>query len=686
MPRPPRILRNRTVSICATLGALAALFSWTLESSAVGTRHFVIETGEDFGKGELSGVAVDSAGFLRPGWDLGSIEVSDAQSVWSVLPHASGLLLGTGSEAKILQVKAGKVEELTRVKGALAVTSIVEAFGKVIVGAMPGGKLYELKGDKLEEFTKLGEDEHVWDLAFDESQKALYVATGPEGKLYRVTNDGTAQVYFDSPQDHLVSVAARAGRVYAGSSGEARLYQVMGPGRASVLHDFSSTEVRDIALGKSGSIYAIANELTGGPRTDSVEKTVPSGPGRKTAKSGSGKLFRFHENGQPEELHADSSEHFVSLSLDEIERPILGTGGNGKLIRLELDHQSAVLADVESRQVTAIFGPEGKGWVIASDPVVVHPVEAVGGKEALWTSEVLDAGIRARFGRLSWDADGRVELSTRTGNTKEPDETWKDWSIPLVNFGPVTSEAGRYLQVRARLVDGEKSRVRRIEVPFVTDNLRPILTEVTAKSGATSAGSKGVVSSGGPVSEKPSSKIKLSWEVTNPDEDSLRYRVSYQLAGQSDWVDAHESTEVLTGTSWDWDTEDLPEGRYRVRVTATDELSNPPSRVKSHQRESEVILVDNTPPRLENVVIKGSSLSGVALDGVGPVRRLELKAAGQSQWIPFESKDGIFDQAQEDFSFDLSKLALPAGGLLTVRAFDTAGNIELRHVRLPTGD
>jgi hypothetical protein len=369
--------------------------------------------------------------------------------------------------------------------------------------------------------------------------------------------------------------------------------------------------------------------------------------------------------------------------LDDNKRAIVGTGGGGRLIRVGADHQSAILADVESRQVSSVLAPGLGGWVIASDPVVVHPIEAVGGPDALWTSEVLDAGIRARFGRLTWDAEGRVEFSTRSGNTKEPDETWKDWSVPSTQPSRVQSEAGRYLQVRVRLLDGEGSKVRRIEVPFVTDNLRPVLTKVEAKSQAVASGTTGVSESGEPISKKPSSKIKLSWEVDNPDKDSLRYHVEYRLVSDNTWRNAHEPSELLTGSSWDWETEDLPEGRYRVQVTVTDELSNPPARVKSHQMQSEVILVDNTAPRFDKVTLNGTTITGSVHDGIGPIRRLEVKVAGRPNWIPFDPRDGIFDQATEQFSLDLRVLSVSGGALVTLRAFDTAGNMDLRHVKVP---
>lgn len=675
-------VRGRSLGL--SLVSATALFAYVSQSHAVGTRHFVLETGSDFEKGEFEGVAVDSTGMLRPGFDLGEIEVSDADSLWAIHREGDALLLGTGNSGKLLRVRAGKVETVAELENTLAITSIVQAFGKTIVGALPGGKLFELKNDKLVEFAKLPDSEHVWALSFDEKAGALYVATGPEGKLFRVTADGTAQVYYDAPQGHLVSVLAAGGKVYAGSSGEARLFEISGPGRARVLYDFSSTEVRAIARGDDGSIFAVSNELIGGPRSETISKINPKAPSQGTATKGKGTLHRFFPNGKPEELYSSSTEHFVSLDLDDQGRPIVGTGLEGKVIRVDLDHNHAVLADVEARQVAGVIGAQKGGWVIANDPVVAHPIEGVGGKDAAWTSEVLDAGLRARFGLLTFDASGKVELSTRTGNSKKPDETWTDWSAPLSKAGKVTSEQGRYLQVRVRLVDAQ-ARVSRIDVPFVTDNLRPVLTRVEAKSLAQTKGSSGIESSGGPLDAKPSSKIKLSWNVTNPDEDELRYRVEYRLWGDEEWFDALAPDEVLTSNNWDWETADLPEGRYRVRVTATDELSNAPERVLSHRLESETILVDNTAPKFSGLQVQGRKLVGTASDQIGPIRRIEMRVAGQEDWTPIDPKDGIFDEARETFDVDLGKLMGQSGGLLTVRVFDTAGNAEVEHVRVPKG-
>jgi outer membrane protein assembly factor BamB len=666
------------------LAAACAVFAvaslWNLSAPAVGTRHFVFDSAKDF-EGELKGVAVDSVGSLRPGFALKPFPISEAPAVWAALEDGGGLLLATGNEGKLIRLTGGQSKVVADTE-ALALTSIARAWGRIFVGSMPGGKIFELKGDKLAPFVTLQGAEHVFALAFDEADKSLFAATGPEGKLFRITADGTSQVYFDSDQGHLVSVAADRGTVYTGSSGEGRLYKLTGPGRATVLRDFETTEVPAIAIGADGVVFAIANDLKGGGRSDAVTGTKPASPQTTTAQKGKGSLYRFSKGGLPEELYSEKDDHFVSLTLDAEGWPIVGTGSAGRVVAVRADHRSVVLADLDQRQVPFLLVRGGQGWLVGSDPVVAHKIEGLGGTEATFISKPLDAGLRARFGRVTWSGEGKVEIETRTGNTKEPDASWSDFSTGQSASFDVKSPEGRYLQVRVRMVGGPETALRRLEIPFVTDNLRAIVTELDPEFSRPKKGEFGLAKSGGPLEEKASTTVKLSWKVDNPDEDELRYRVEFRLLGTTTWFDVLEPGKVLTDEKWSWETKNLPEGKYQVRVTASDELSNPPARATHHSLESTEILVDNTAPAIVGLLSQGRRLTGKAKDGVGPIRRIEAQLVGGEEWFPFEPLDGIFDEPEEDFDVDVAAISPAGPALLTLRVFDTAGNFEVKHVRL----
>jgi hypothetical protein len=598
------------------------------------------------------------------------------------MPDGS-LLLGTGNEGKLLKVAGGTVSVLAETK-ALVVTSLAQAFGgAVVAGTLPDGKVLKWEKGKLTDLATLKGAEHVWSVAYDAKAKVVYAATGPEGKLFRITQTGDAQVYFDAPEQHLMSVAvAPDGTVYTGASDKAKLYKVTAPGRASVLFDFGRTEVRAIAVNATGEVFAIANDIKSSSSAPSRSRgEAPAQPSATGSKAkGKGTLYSFGADGRPDQLLDDTDEHYTSLALGDDGRPYVGTGVEGRVYTVDAGHTSVLVADAEERQVGALVMAGKDRYVVASDPAVVHAVKGVGGPDAVWTSKVLDAGIRARFGQLSWDASGTLELSTRTGNTKEPDDTWSAWSNPVTAPTLVTSPVGRYFQVRARFAKDPKAVLNQVEVAFLTDNLRAVLTNVDARGGDGETGDDSPKPSGGPITRRAESTVNLTWKLDNPDKDELRYRLQYKLLGTTDWFDLLKPGEKLTKENYSWETSDLPEGRYRVRVTASDEISNPPDRVTRDTRESGIVLVDNTPPTIDTLAAAGTHLKGVAQDGVGPIARIEVSVAGSDEWFPYFPADGIFDEQREELDVDVKNVAKTLPALFTVRVYDKANNFVVRSV------
>jgi hypothetical protein len=285
----------------------------THPAQAVGTRRFELSQGKDFKGGDLKGVAVDGAGRVHAGLNLGNQPVSDAQAIWDALPQADGsVLLATGNEGKLLELRGGATKVLAETK-ALVLTSLAEAWGgDVLAGALPTGEVLRYRRGKLETLVKLEGAEHVWDIAYDAAEKVAYAATGPEGKLFRIDQSGQAQVHFDAEEAHLMSVAVAPGRVYAGSSDKAKLYEVRGAGRANVLHDFGRTEVRAIVVAPTGDVYAIANDIKSGSSIPTEKSSTKSTSRSKAA--GKGVLYRFSRDGVPEQLLEDDAEHYTSLA------------------------------------------------------------------------------------------------------------------------------------------------------------------------------------------------------------------------------------------------------------------------------------------------------------------------------------------------------------------------------------
>ncbi|HMI88943.1 MAG TPA: hypothetical protein VK550_32915 [Polyangiaceae bacterium] len=668
-------------SSLATL-ALSLLLALAPSARAVGTRTFELNSLDELSGGDLKGTTVDSLGRVRAGFDLGALPLGDATSIWSAIVQPDGsVLVGTGNTGKILRVNNGQVAPFTET-GQLAVTSLVTGFNKAVFGGtIPNGRIVRIDGNRAFKFVDLEGADHVWALAFDEKQNALFAATGPDGKLFRIDANGKAQVYFDSDEPHLVSLAlAENGTLYAGSSGKAVLYKITGPGRATVLYDLPGEDVKGIALAPRGRVFAISNEYAELPEipkrtAPGVAQGAPVSAARP--KPGKGTLTVFDADGRPERLLKRDDTHFTSLAVGVDGRPYVGTGAEGRVYSVDESHTSTLAADTDERQVTFLLLAGRKRFVAGSDPAVLHEVRGVGGADAIWTSKVLDASLRSNFGRLIWRASGPLDMSTRTGNTLVPDKTWSDWSQALPAPGKVTSPAARFVQVRARFARDPNAVLSEIVLPYVPDNLRAVVTGVDAQP---KAASKENATPGEP--DRHTSVIKVTWRVDNPDGDALRYRLQYRLDGQTVYRDLTRPDEPLGKAEYDWETASLPEGTYRVRVEATDESVNPPDRTFRHSLESAIVLVDNTPPVFRALAAQGRRVRGDAVDGVGPIARIDVAIDGKNEWRPFSPADGIFDEPVEAFDLDVSTLAGPGNHLIAVRVFDQAGNFVVRDVEV----
>ncbi|MBX3226145.1 MAG: hypothetical protein KIT84_28770 [Labilithrix sp.] len=675
------------LAIAAVLASASCLLVVN-DAGAVGTRTFVLDTHDKMSGGDLKGVAVGSDGNVRAGFNLGTTPIPDAGAVFAVAQLADGsTLIGTSPNGKVYKA-VGETVTLYADTGALAVTSIVQAKnGAVYAGTLPDGKIFKLSQGKAEAFATLQDAQHVWALAADKTGNGLYAATGPEGKIFHVEPSGTSSVYFRSTETNLISVAvAPNGDVYAGSSPHAQLYKITGPGRATVIGDLPGEETKALAVAADGTLWVVTNEGVEPPEPPKRPATAgraPPGPSSSAkSKPGKGHLFRYDTQGRSERMMKHDDTHYMSLALDEKGQPYVGTGAEGRVYTVGDAHTVTLVADTDERQVAALLvGQSGKsGVVLSSDPPVLHRILGKGGADAVWTSKVLDATLRAHFGTISWRSSGPVEISYRTGGSGLPDATWSGWSNPITGPTPMKVSA-RYVQVRARFNKDPNASLAEVSIPFVTDNARPVVTEVNAapKAAPTKEPAKEVPASGGEP-PKRDAIVKLSWKVDNQDNDPLRYRVTFKKEGHTEWRDALRPDEVHTKTELEWDTGTLPEGKYRVRIEASDELANPPENVQKHALESDTVTVDNTPPRIDQITLTGRKLRLHVVDGTSPISRVELSIDGKPDWRPLSAQDGIYDTTDEHVDTDVAALVPPGSHIVVVRAFDTAGNSTTRDV------
>ena len=130
-------------------------------------------------------------------------------------------------------------------------------------------------------------------------------------------------------------------------------------------------------------------------------------------------------------------------------------------------------------------------------------------------------------------------------------------------------------------------------------------------------------------------------------------RLYYQRDGDDVWVPLALDKPV-TGSDYQWDTESVPDGWYRLKVAASDETSNAAGRELIGERISDRILVDNRKPVIGNLAYDAATarVSGLAEDASSRILWLEYTVDG-GEWEYTVPDDDVFDARSEPFSIEL---------------------------------
>ncbi len=658
------------------------------------TRVWISQTHADFDAGTPKGVLVTSAGPLVRGDAARRIPMPGVTMVFSMLEAGGKLYLGTGDRGELWSTTGGPARKVARLPGAVMVTCLTQGrAGTIYAGTLPEGRIYAvtIATGAVRQVVRLPA-KHVWGLVYRKG--TLFAATGPKGRLFAIDRAGRARVYWDSKEAHLQSlVLGPGGDLYVGSAPKAIVYRVLGPGRVRTLHDFAGNEVR--ALASDGRRLYVAVNLIKPDRSSlmrfpswakpkgtkiktkgRVKRTLPLP--RLGAKTGSGGLFAVERDGSATQLYSVKKGYFTALEVAR-GRLFAAEGTRGRVVAVLPDGSAAIAHDVKERQVLSLsMGGRIRAFG-AGDGAAVYRVGGRGQKSS-YTSRSYDTTNVSRFGLLSVRASGRVAVETRTGNTAEVDGGWSTWRAltpkgRLGGFqrGLVRSPAGRYVQYRLSWPGPSRAVVYQVRLHFTATNRAPrfdYLKVGRASTGRTPLRKAGWITSRSTAAPK---KLKISWRVKDPDGDPLLYRVAFRALGDVRWRKIGD--RPVTSTSLSWQTDNMPDGWYEVRVSASDERANSVTRSRVRHKVSVPVLVDHGKPAFVGLAVRGRYATGLVRDSFSRITGISYSTDGKT-WLQVDALDGNFDQEAERFSFRLPKLP-PGVHILLVRAFDAAGNAQV---------
>jgi len=168
--------------------------------------------------------------------------------------------------------------------------------------------------------------------------------------------------------------------------------------------------------------------------------------------------------------------------------------------------------------------------------------------------------------------------------------------------------------------------------------------------------------------------FKISYKAKDENNDKLIYKIDFRKIPRTNWIQLKDQLEADT---FEWDGRTIEDGRYEVRVTASDQRSNTTTTKLTGSRISEPVVVDNTPPVIENYYIekdnKTVTLTLQVADQLSALEKVDYTIDSNAEWMGTLPDDSVFDTTEEDFTIVIEDL--DAGEhVIAVRVGDNVGN------------
>jgi hypothetical protein len=695
----------------------------------------------DLLKGDARGVSISDTGMLMLAPRLTEVFNTEQAFVWSSAVDAQGnAYLGTGHDGKIFRVFPDGHGSLLYDAAELDVTAIVAARdGAIYAGTSPDGKVYRITPDGHAEVYFDPADKYIWSLALL-ADGSLAVGTGDNGKLYRVRAAGAkpeSSLLIATNQTHVMSLAVTAqGDLIAGTDPGGLVLRISPEGKAFALFDANLREIHALAPAADGSIYALAlsdaastgrpqsppapapqpAEATGAPSTSVTITAIdesgvpipqPGQPARSRTDIASARsaVFRILPDGATDIVW--SSPSITAFAIAPALQPgsvLIGTADKGRIYSVTNDGRDTLLLQSSEGQIASFLVRGNQAYAASSNQGKLFRFGQELVAEGSYESPVRDAKLTASWGRIWWRGNGNVELQTRTGNGERPDTTWSEWSTPYRDpeGSPISSPRARFIQWRATLRSvGAQTWMEDASLAYLPRNVAPEVLAISSlpigvglQQTAQLQVDPNVESSGldpalfGAVAQVPPRRIfqrgarSFQWQAEDRNGDTLEYAIYYRPLKETTF---RLLRDRLRDSFYTIDGATLADGRYIIKIIASDAPDNPLGQALTGERLSEPVDIDNTPPVLRAVAtpIMGGGGNRVVFevdDATGKIRRGDFSLDG-APWTPLFPDDGIADSGHERYSVDLPPLA-PGEHTVSLRAFDGSGNVGTLSVTL----
>ncbi len=677
---------------------------------AAGPVFWTVASQAEFLKGTPSGVSIDGAGRLVVSPAVTTVHDLAAPQAWSLARGDDGAwYAGTGGDGRVVRGRGAEIATILDVEPS-AIHAIAVVGARVYAASSPDGRVHVVEPDGSTRVFFDPAEPYIWAMIADR-QGRLWVATGHPATIHRVTPDGASSVVYRPSARHVVSLAVdQAGRVFAGTDNPARLYRFDAGDRPFVVLETTLTEMRGIRPTPDGGLFVAAISASGEPGgetavTGSVTITVGGTQTGTSTTTGTASapptgrrsvVYRVDGAGVWDAVW-ETTDAIYDLAVIDDRTVLAATGPEGRVYQLSTDGTVLLLGAVDAKQVTRLLRDGSRTLMVSANPgrVLALGAPTVVATNPTYTSPVRDARTLAQWGTVQWDGTGAITIQTRSGNTEVPDDSWSPWSAAATQARgtAIQSPTARFIQWRASF-PATPAVLTSVTVAYLPRNTRPVVTEITAHppgvvfqrpfssdEGAIAGLDDAVADSrrppGGDANATTASLGRrmfqrglqtVQWKADDADADRLTYSLQYRREGETEWRPLRAD---LSAPLFVWDTTAVADGRYFIRISAADGLSNTPDRVLEGTRDSDAIEVDNTPPVI-TITVAGLQVTVQVTDGHSGVHRVDY-ALGGGAWQELRPVDGLPDSREERYTLTLP--SADALSRLVVRATDVMQNV-----------
>ncbi|MBN2355387.1 hypothetical protein JXO59_04700 [candidate division KSB1 bacterium] len=168
-------------------------------------------------------------------------------------------------------------------------------------------------------------DPYIWAMARD-LRGNLYLGTGNDGRVYKITAQGDTSLFFDAPEFEVYALAVdKQDHVYAATSPNGKIYRIKPDGTNEIFFQPDETYIWDIELDADGDLIV--------------------------ATGSTGKLIRVKSDGSSKLIHSSETEHIRCIAINRQNRLYWGTSSPGLIYCLLPQNKPYVVHDPGAEEV-----------------------------------------------------------------------------------------------------------------------------------------------------------------------------------------------------------------------------------------------------------------------------------------------------------------------------------------------